>query len=157
MLSHTSAILPYTGLGLRLVREARETDKGGIVEVLEIVHVETGRLAGNFEENLRTVKGEFAPERVRTIKEISLDAIELDSTLGRFLVGYSRLGVSEAQYRPVYVASYVAKKQVDRLKDELKKSGIEFLILEEVLRSIVRDVDEWKRRQVEKGLRLPRE
>ena len=140
-------------LGLKLVKEAREADREGIVEVLEIIHVEAGILTSNFEENLRVIKGKFAPERIKTIKEISLDAIELESVLGRLLIGYSRLGVSEVRYRPVYVASYVAKKQVDRLKEELRRSGIEFLTLEEVLRKIIKEIDEWKRKQVEKGLR----
>jgi len=142
-------------LGLKLVKEARELNGGkkGIIEVLEIIHVETGSLTENFEKNLRTIKGKFAPERVKTIKEISLDVVELESVLGRLLVGYSRLGVSEVRYRPIYIASYVAKKQVNRLKKELEKDGIEFLTLEEVLRAIIRDIDEWKKKQVEKGLR----
>jgi len=142
-------------LGLKLVKEAKEfnEEKKGIIEVLEIVHIETGSLARNFEKNLRTIKGKFAPERVKTIKEISLDVVELESILGRFLIGYSRLGVSEVKYRPIYIASYVAKRQVNRLKKELEEEGIEFLTLEDVLRAIIRDIDEWKRKQIEKGLR----
>jgi hypothetical protein len=37
---------------------------------------------------------------------------------------------------PLYVASYVAEKQVSMLKEGLKKEGIEFLTLKEVLREI---------------------
>ena len=72
--------------------------------MLEIVHVETGNLARKFELNKRTVKSKFTRERVETIKEISLNTIELESVLGRFLIGYSRLGVSEVLYRPIYSA-----------------------------------------------------
>ncbi len=43
-------------LGLKLVKEEKE--------VLEIVHVEVGSLTGNFEENLKNVRGKFTPERV---------------------------------------------------------------------------------------------
>jgi len=79
-------------------------------------------------------EGKFAPERVKTIREISLDTIELERALGeKFLAEYSRLGVSEIGYRPIYIATYVAKRQVDKLKKELEKDGIQFLILEEVL------------------------
>ena len=147
-------------LGLKLVKEPRKFSRGkkGITEVLEIVHVETGNLAGNFEKNVRIVKGKFAPERVKMIREISLDVIELESALGeKFLVGYSRLGVSDVNYRPIYIASYVAKGQVNRLKKELEKNGIKFLTLEEVLRVIVRDIDEWKVKQIKKGRRATRE
>ena len=143
-------------LGLKLVKEPKEFDerKRAIIEVLEIVHIETGSLAENFEKNLKIIKSKFAPERVETIKEISLDTIELESVLGKFLLGYSRLGVSEVRYRRIYIASYVAKKQVNRLKEELEKDGIEFLTLEEVLKAIIRDIDEWKRKQTEKGFRV---
>jgi len=38
-------------------------------------------------------EGKFAPERVKTIREISLDTIELERALGeKFLVEYSRFG-----------------------------------------------------------------
>ena len=142
-------------IGLRLVKEMREFEENrkGVVEILEIMHVETGCLTKNFEENLKTIRNKFASERVGTIKEITLDAIELESVLGKFRIGYSRLGVSDIRYKPVYIASYVAKSQIDKLKDELKKDGIEFLTLEEVLREIVKDIDEWKKKQVEKGFR----
>jgi len=39
---------------------------------------------------------------------------------------------------------HIAKKQVDKLKKEPKKEGIEFLTLEDVLKAIIRDIDEWK-------------
>jgi len=146
-------------LGLKLVKEARELNGGrrGMVEVLEIVHIEAGSLTGNFEENLKTIKGKFAPERVKTIKEISLDVIELESVVGsKFIVGYSRYGVSEVKYRPIYIASYVAKKQISMLKRELEEDGIEFLTLEEVLKAIIRDIDEWKKKQIDKGFRATR-
>jgi len=63
-----------------------------------------------------TIKNKFAPEHVKTIKEISLDVVELESVLGKLIIGYSRLGVSKVKYRPIYIASYVAKKQINRLK-----------------------------------------
>lgn len=56
-------------------------------------------------------------------------------------------------YRPVYVASYVAKKQVDKLKNELRKDGIEFLTFEKFIRRIVELIDKWKEDQVKRGFR----
>ena len=141
-------------LGLRLLKQPREQ---GIVEKLEIVHVETGSLAESFEENLKTIRGKFARERVETIKKMIVDTIELESVVGKFIVGYSRLGASEIEYKPIYIAYEVAKGQVDKLKEELKKDGIEFLTLEEALKKILRDIDDWKKTQVEKGYRRTKE
>ena len=143
-------------LGLKLVKGSKELDRGKGVEVLEIIHIETGCLAGNFKENLQTIRQKFAQERVETIKEISLDIIERESVLGQIFARYSRRVVS-VKYRPIYIASYVAKKQINKLKKELKKDSIEFLTLEEVLKNIVLDIDEWKRKQIEKGFRVTKQ
>ena len=45
----------------------------------------------------------------------------------------------------------MAKKQVSQLKKELEKDDIEFLALKEILRAIIRDIDEWKVKQIKKG------
>ena len=132
-------------LGLRLVR--------GEKEVLEIMHVEVGSLTGNFEENLKNVRGKIVSERVKTVKEISLGIIELESVVGTARVGQSRMGVSEIKYVPMFVASYVAEIQVERLREELGKDGIRFMTLDEVLREALKDIDEWKEAQVRQGLR----
>ena len=141
-------------LGLRLLKKPKEQ---GIMKKLEIVHVETGSLAKKFEEKLKTIRSKFARERVETIKKMIVDTIELESVVGKFIVGYSRLGASEIEYKPIYIAYEVAKGQVERLKEELKKDGIEFLTLEEALERILLDIDEWKRSQVEKGYRATKE
>jgi len=130
-------------IGLKLVR-----DKG---EVLEIVHVETGTLDKDFKENLKSTKSKFSSERIKTIKDILLDIVELESMMGKARVDVSR--VSKVEYKPIYIASYVAKKQVDDLKRELKKNGIEFKTLEEFLGEIIEDIDKWKQGLVDRGLR----
>jgi len=137
-------------LGFRLLKQPKEQ---GIIEKLEIVHVETGSLAENFEEKLKTIRGKFARERVETIKKMVVDTIELESVVGKSTVGFSRVGASEIEYKPIYIAYEVAKGQVDKLKEELKKDGIEFLTLEEAIEKILHDIDDWKKAQVEKGYR----
>ena len=124
-------------LGLKLLREGKK--------VLEIMHVETGSVAQNFDENLKNIRNKFSSERERTLEEISLDIIELKSAV-------NRANISK-RYKRIYIASYVSRKQVDRLKEILKKDNIEFLTLEEVLRKIVKDIDKWKQNQARKGRR----
>ncbi|RLE77323.1 MAG: hypothetical protein DRJ44_02335 [Thermoprotei archaeon] len=58
-------------LGLKLIKEARDV-KGG---------------SGGGTRNCPCRNRKLAPECARTIREISLDAIELESVLGRLLVG----------------------------------------------------------------------
>ena len=142
-------------LGLKLIRKIEESNKSKkeLKEILEIVHIETGSLTQNFENNLKNIKSKFTPKRIETIKEMLLHVIELESALGKLVLGYSQLGVSEIKYQPIYIASYVTKKQANKLKEELSKIGIKFLTLEEVLKEIIRDIDEWKRIQVERKLR----
>jgi len=103
-------------------------------------------LLKNFDKDLSTVRNKFALERVKAIKRLSVGVIEFESALDKLRVGYSRLGISEIEYRPIYIASYIAKKQVNRLKNELKKDNIEFLTLEEVLEEVIKDIDDWKER-----------
>jgi hypothetical protein len=143
-------------LGLKLRKEPN-SKANIIIETLEILHIEIGSLTESFEKNFALVKNKFVLEREEAIKEILLDIIELESALGKFILGYSRLGVSNIEYKPIYVASYVAEKQTNILKEGLKKEGIEFLTLEEVLKEIIHDIDEWKRKQVEKGFRTTKQ
>lgn len=111
-------------------------------KTLEILHVEVGSLANNFEKNLANIKKKFSPERVKTIKEITTDTI----------------GIAEytINYKPLYVGSYVPKKQTTKLKNTLKKDNISFLTLEEVFKEIIKDIDQWKKDQVKKKLRTTR-
>lgn len=74
--------------------------------------------------------------------------------VSKAVVDVSRIGTSVIRYKPIYIASYVPRRQIDKLKEELKKDSIEFLTLEEVLREIVMDIKEWKQNQVRKGLRV---
>jgi len=143
-------------LGLKLHKEA-QLEESIMREILEILHVEVGSLARSFEENFALVKSKFVVERKEAVKEISVDIIELESVLGKYTLRCSRLGASTIEYKPLYVATYVAEKQVVMLKEGLKREGIEFLTLEEVLREIPDEIEEWKRRQVEKGFRKSEE
>ena len=141
-------------IGLRLVKEPREAKgKKMMAEVLEILHVEVGNLTGGFNENFNRVKNKFSRDRIEAVKSFSLDVVELENIPGKFWLGCSRLGVSYVKYMPLYIATYVAEKQANKLKRELNKHGIKFLTLKEALREIMNDIDEWKERQVRKGFR----
>jgi len=132
-------------LGLKLLREGKE--------VLEIMHVETGTVIQNFDENLKSIRNKFSLERERTLEEISLDIIELRNAVNKADI--------LKRYKRIYIASYVPRKQINKLKEILKRDNIEFLTLEEVLRKIIKDIDKWKESQVRKrrrttvGITLP--
>jgi|GEM_PF-966205 len=143
-------------LGLKLRKEAHPEDSA-VREILEILHVEVGSLSESFEKNFALVKNKFGLERKEAVREISVDIVELESLLGKFTLGSSRLGASNIYYKPLYVASYVAEKQIGMLREGVKKEGIEFLTLKEVLREIPSGIEEWKRRQVGKGFRKSEE
>jgi methionine aminopeptidase len=140
-------------LGLKLRKET-SPEADIIVETLEILHIEIGSLPGRFEKNSALIKDKFVLEREEAIKDILIDIIELESVLSKCILGYSRLGSSKIEYKPIYIANYVAKKQVNMLKERLKREGIEFLTLEEVLREIIHEIGVWKKRLVEKGFRI---
>jgi hypothetical protein len=86
---------------------------------------------------------------------LAIDVVELESVLGKFMLGYSRLGASDVEYKRVFIASEA--RQVNKLKEELKGHGIEFKTLREVVEEIISDIDEWKKRQVKKGFRASKQ
>jgi len=95
-------------------------------EQLHIIHIETGSLAGGFEKAKRDA-----------IEDMIEDLVEWEA---------------DKDYEAVYIASYAAN--VDRLKAELKQDKIEFLMLQEFIRTKVFEaIDRWKRRQLEAGRR----
>mgnify|MGYP001626291153 CR=1 FL=1 len=150
-------------VGLRLVKTPVVEDNRSLIrEVLEIVHVEAGCLTGSYKSNLNTIRKKFDPERVNAIRKRALEHIELESLYDRTLYGLSRHGVSGIEYRGLYVASYVARGQVDKLKDYLRVYGdelrnklrgidveLEFLTLREFFeKEVMSTINEWKERQV---------
>ena len=143
-------------IGLRL-HQRLDPESKVMVEVLEVLHIEVGVLARRFEEVLKAVQKKFAQEREEAIKSLAVDVVELESVYGKAIYGSSRYGVSRIEYKRVFVVDGVAKGQVSRLREELGKYGIEFKTIREVLREVIHDVDEWKRRQVEKGFRTTKQ
>jgi hypothetical protein len=143
-------------VGLRL-HQKPSPEANTMIEALEILHIEIGSLTGNFERSLNYIKSKFTSERKEVIRRFALGAVELESVLGRLRLGCSRLSTSEIEYKPIFIASYVAKKHVKRLKEELRSYSIEFLTLEEVLKKIIQDIDEWKENQVKERLRTTKQ
>jgi hypothetical protein len=143
-------------IGLRL-HQRPDPESKAMVEVLEVLHIEVGCLARRFEEVLEVVQKKFAQEREEAIKSLAVDVVELESVYGKAIDGFSRYDVSRIEYKRVFVVDGVAKGQVSRLREELGKYGIEFKTIREVLREVIHDVDEWKRRQVEKGFRTTKQ
>jgi hypothetical protein len=141
-------------IGLRL-RQRPDPQSKTMVEVLEVLHIEVGSLAMRFEKALKSVLEKFAKEREEAIRSLAVDAVELESVLGKFMLGYSRLGASDIEYKRVFIASEA--RQVDKLKEELKGHGIEFKTLKEVVEEIISDIDEWKKRQVKKRFRASKQ
>lgn len=106
-------------------------------EQLHIIHIETGSLAGGFEKDLTTVRKKFEKAKRDAIEGMIEDLVEWEA---------------DKDYEAVYIASYAAN--VDRLKAELKQDKIEFLMLQEFIRTKVFEaIDRWKRRQLEAGRR----
>ncbi len=92
-------------VGLKLIKTpVVEGNQGFISEVLEIVHVEAGCLAGSYENNLNTIKKKFDPERVEAIRRRALEHVELESVYDKAFYGLSRYGVSSIRYRGFYIA-----------------------------------------------------
>jgi len=120
-----------------------------------VLHIEVGSLAMKFEKALKSVLEKFAKEREEAIRSLAIDAVELESVLGKFMPGYSRLGASDIEYKRVFIVSEAY--QVGKLKEELKGHGIEFKTLKEVIEEIISDIDEWKKRQVKKGFRASKQ
>ncbi len=159
-------------IGLKLLKTlVVEGNQGFIREVLEIVHVEAGCLAGSYESNLNTIKKKFDPKRVDAIRRRALEHVELESVYDKAFYGLSRYGVSSIRYRGLYIASYIPKDHVDKLKadlekhcEELKNSirdtdiKLEFLTLKELLeKEVILTIDEWKKRQVQEGFKKTKE
>lgn len=138
-------------IGLR--KEVEPAEPGLLKEKLVVMHVEAGSLTNNLRKNLMSVKAKFSLDRIEAIKKISVDIIELESVLGKFWLGHSRLGASDIVYKPLYVASKVRKKQLSNLKELLGKDGIDFLTLKEVLKEVLKDIKKWKDEQVKRGLK----
>jgi hypothetical protein len=141
-------------IGLRL-RQRPDPQSKTMVEVLEVLHIEVGSLAMRFEKALKSVLEKFAQEREEAIRSLAVDVVELESVLGKFMLGYSRLGASDIEYKRVFIASEA--RQVNKLKEELKGHSIEFKTLREVIEEIISDIDEWKKRQVKKGFRASKQ
>jgi len=141
-------------IGLRL-RQRPDPQSKTMVEVLEVLHIEVGSLAMRFEKALKSVLEKFAKEREEAIRSLAVDAVELESGLGNFMLGYSRPRASDIEYKRVFIASEACR--VDKLKEELKGHGIEFKTLKEVIEEIISDIDEWKKRQVKKGFRASKQ
>jgi hypothetical protein len=141
-------------IGLRL-RQRPDPQSKTMVEVLEVLHIEVGSLAMRFEKALKSVLEKFAKEREEAIRSLAIDAVELESALGNFMLGYSRPRASDIEYKRVFIASEACR--VDKLKEELKEHGIEFKTLKEVIEEIISDIDEWKKRQVKKGFRASKQ
>ena len=86
----------------------KEADVVGIgkgEDSLEIVHVETGTLAKKFEENLRSVREKFGPERSEAIKLIFSESVAPGSIGGAFV------GKAVVKRKDIFIAYYVPKKQ----------------------------------------------
>ena len=125
-------------IGLRL-RQRPDPQSKTMVEVLEVLHIEVGSLAMRFEKALKSVLEKFAKEREEAIRSLAVDAVELESGLGNFMLGYSRPRASDIEYKRVFIASEACR--VDKLKEELKEHGIEFKTLKEVIEEIISDID----------------
>lgn len=104
---------------------------------LEVVHIEVGGLSRGLERNKRGVMEKFSPERQEAVKEFVKEMVEN----------------SEIDYKAVFIASYVAKKQKDKLREVLKNKKIEFMTLVEVLEEIKKTMENWKEEQEKKGRR----
>jgi len=96
------------------------------VKADEICHIEVGVLGDNPENNLKTMRKKFSPERRRAIeKHIQ-----------------KKLNLSNAKYSCRYIASWVSQKSLDLLR----KEGYCVDRLENVIRDeIVPDIDNWKK------------
>ena len=143
-------------IGLRL-RQRPDPESKAMTEILEVLHIEVGSLARGFGKKLESIREKFAQEREEAIRKLAVDIVELGSVYGKAVYGLSKYDTSRIEYRRVFVASEVAKGQVDKLKEELSRDGIEFKTLKEVVEEIIRDVDEWKKRQVEEGFRTTKQ
>lgn len=142
-------------IGVRLVQKPENYEGTKIMkEVLEVVHAETGILTQKFEENLKSIKRKFAVHRIEAIKKIALSAVGLESILNsKSLLDYPRPSISEVDYKKIYVATYVAKGQIDKLKSELKKDDIDLLTLKEFLFEVITAIDDWRSKRVKMGIR----
>lgn len=142
-------------IGVRLLREPTTYEGTNIMkEKIEIIHIETGELAQRFEENLKRIRKKFTEDRIKAVEnEVLISRVELESVLGMFRLGFSRPEASEIVYKKWYIASYIAKSQINKLRGELKKDDIKFLTFREFLSEVISSIDEWKHRQKEKGLR----
>lgn len=70
-----------------------------MVEVLEILHVESGNLPVSFEKNLERIRRKFTLERKKALIREVLDKIVLELALNKFIIDYSRLDASDIKFR----------------------------------------------------------
>ena len=110
-------------------------------KVLEIQHIETGSLAQKYDKNLKSIEKKFTPERKEAVKSIFSDVTNLKS-FGK-----------DPYYNSIYIAEYVPKKQINKLRNELNKYKISFWTLEEITLEIIKDIDKWKQDQKDKKRR----
>lgn len=110
----------------------READVVGVRQKggsIEIKHVEVGMLIGSFKGNIDKVKEKFEKERLEEVKK---------RVSSRFGVGTNEV----KSYQKVYVmvpwdeSWKKGGEKHTRYKEELEKSGIEFLYLGEVVQKV---------------------
>lgn len=130
-------------IGVKISKENNKNTK----LILEIVHIETGSLSEKFEKNLDRIRGKFDKQRMETIKKIISDVIELNHLKQEFFV---------RNYKKVYIVTYIPKRQVDRLRKELKNDNIEVWTLRDFLFKVINTIEEWKDKQVKMGIRRTR-
>ncbi len=143
-------------LGIKLLKFWDE-HKNMVVEKLKIKHIEVGMLSQNLGKNLNFIMKKFSKDRIEAIKKIATDIIEVEeSTKKEGKHDHSSISAAEIDYEPIYIATYVAKKQLGNLKKHVEKANIKLLHLDEVIEEIMRDINEWKEKQLREGFRVTR-
>lgn len=106
-------------------------------EALEIVHLETGALAGGLEANLKRVRDKFQEAKRKVVSDIVSEKVAWES---------------EQTYEAIYIASSASR--VEELKRELEKDNIKLLRLDEFVREeVLKTIEGWKENQRKVGRR----
>jgi hypothetical protein len=117
-------------------------------EALDIVHVETGSLSGKLEDNFTRITRKFVAANQIDLSNIIDEKVEWND---------------DVSYTPLYIASYLAKKQYPVLKRKLYeyshcqgyRKAIDLLLLEDfIVQKLLPSVDRWKRNERESGRRV---
>ncbi|MFW9997692.1 MAG: hypothetical protein ACFFD4_36975 [Candidatus Odinarchaeota archaeon] len=110
-------------------------------ETLKIIHVETGNLAENQDSNYKIITDKFSRKRTSDIEVIAKDHLEI-----------TKENVP-TECRKIYITTYVAKKQLPELREQLAGKEIEFYEITEFVLSVVRkSLDSWKKMRKKLGL-----